>query len=47
MRVAASTPNLGAGTLALAARRNGRRWLLVETVPRYVEMARRRLAADE
>jgi DNA modification methylase len=40
-------PFAGAGTLALAARRHGRRFLLVESVPRYVEMAHRRLAADE
>jgi len=31
----------------VAARRRDRRWLLIESVPRYVEMARRRLAADE
>jgi DNA modification methylase len=46
----------GAGTLALAARRHDRRFrrrrirlwrrLLIESVSRYVEMARRRLAAD-
>jgi DNA modification methylase len=47
MRLAAPTLNLGTGTLALAARRHDRRWLLIESVPRYVEMARRRLAADE
>ena len=46
MRLATPIPNLGAGTLALAARRQGRRWLLIESVPRYVEMARRRLAAE-
>ena len=36
--------------LALAARRHpplAGQWLLVESVPRYVEMARRRLASDE
>jgi site-specific DNA-methyltransferase (adenine-specific) len=36
----------GAGTLAVAAQRHDRRWLLIESVPRYVEMARRRLAAE-
>ena len=36
----------GAGTLAVAARRHDRRWLLIESVGRYVEMARRRLAAE-
>jgi DNA modification methylase len=40
-------PFAGAGTLALAARRHSRRWLLIESVPRYVEMARRRLAAAD
>jgi DNA modification methylase len=30
----------------VAARRHDRRFLLIESVPRYVEMARRRLAAE-
>jgi len=34
----------GAGTLALAAQKHGRRWVLIETVPEYAEIARRRLA---
>ena len=34
----------GAGTLALAARKHGRRWVLIETVAEYAEIARRRLA---
>jgi len=34
----------GAGTLAVAAQRHSRRFLLIESVPRYVEMARHRLA---
>ena len=56
MRLAAPTPSLGAGTLAVAARHHDRRFrrrrirlwrrLLIESVPRYVEMARRRLAAE-
>jgi len=33
----------GAGTLAVAARKHGRRWLLIESVPQYAEIARRRL----
>jgi site-specific DNA-methyltransferase (adenine-specific) len=33
----------GAGTLAVAAARHGRRWLLVENVPEYADIARRRL----
>lgn len=36
-------PFAGAGTLALAARRLGRRWLLIESMTEYVELARRRL----
>jgi site-specific DNA-methyltransferase (adenine-specific) len=40
-------PFAGAGTLALAARRQGRRWLLIESEGEYVETARRRLAAAE
>jgi hypothetical protein len=57
MRLAAPTLNLSAGMLALAARRHGRRFrrrrirlwrrLLIESVSRYVEMARGRLAANE
>lgn len=38
-------PFAGAGTLAVAAERHGRRWLLIESEARYVEMARQRLAA--
>ncbi len=37
-------PFAGSGTLALAAATHGRRWLLIESEARYVEMARRRLA---
>jgi site-specific DNA-methyltransferase (adenine-specific) len=37
-------PFAGAGTLALAAERHGRRWLLIESEARYVEIARQRLA---
>jgi len=33
----------GAGTLALAAERLGRRWVLIESVPEYADLARRRL----
>jgi DNA modification methylase len=40
-------PFAGAGTLALAARRQGRRWLLIESEGKYVETAWRRLAAAE
>ena len=40
-------PFAGAGTLALAAERHNRRWLLIESNPKYVEIARRRLAASE
>jgi len=39
----------GAGTLAVAARHHpplAGQWLLIESVPRYVEMARRRLASE-
>jgi site-specific DNA-methyltransferase (adenine-specific) len=39
-------PFAGAGTLAVAAERHGRRWLLIESEARYVEMARQRLAAE-
>jgi DNA modification methylase len=35
----------GAGTLALAAEKHDRRWLLIESNPKYVEIARQRLAA--
>ncbi|MGI8553232.1 MAG: DNA-methyltransferase [Dehalococcoidia bacterium] len=35
----------GAGTLGLAAERLGRRWLLIESVPEYAEIAAKRLAA--
>lgn len=37
----------GAGTLAVAAQRHGRRWVLVESVEKYAELARQRLAADQ
>jgi site-specific DNA-methyltransferase (adenine-specific) len=37
----------GTGTLALAARKHGRRWLLVESDAQYVEVARSRLRAAE
>ncbi|HYM14917.1 MAG TPA: site-specific DNA-methyltransferase [Dehalococcoidia bacterium] len=33
----------GAGTLALAAQRNSRRWLLIENVAEYAQIAQRRL----
>lgn len=36
-------PFAGAGTLALAARKHGRDWILIENVPEYAEIARRRL----
>jgi site-specific DNA-methyltransferase (adenine-specific) len=35
----------GAGTLALAAERLRRRWVLIESVPEYAELAQRRLEA--
>lgn len=35
----------GAGTLAVAAERLGRRWVLIEAVADYAELARRRLEA--
>ncbi|KPJ48211.1 MAG: hypothetical protein AMJ38_05830 [Dehalococcoidia bacterium DG_22] len=38
-------PFAGAGTLAVAAEKHGRRWLLIESEGRYVEIARQRLAA--
>lgn len=40
-------PFSGAGTLALAARKHGRRWLAVENNPDYIEIAQRRLDAEE
>lgn len=33
----------GAATMALAAQRLGRRWILIESVPEYADLARRRL----
>ncbi len=33
----------GSGTLAVAAAANDRRWLLIESVPEYAELARRRI----
>ncbi len=35
----------GAGTMAVAAERLQRRWVLIESVPEYAEIARRRLAS--
>ena len=35
----------GAGTLGVAAARHGREWLMIESVPEYAEIARKRLAA--
>ncbi|MBI5283813.1 MAG: site-specific DNA-methyltransferase [Chloroflexi bacterium] len=35
----------GAGTLAVAAAKHGRDWLLIESVPEYAEIAERRLGA--
>ena len=35
----------GAGTLAVAAAKHDRRWLLVESVPEYAELARQRVAS--
>lgn len=35
----------GAGTLALAAEKHARRWLLIESVDEYAEIARRRVVA--
>jgi DNA modification methylase len=37
----------GAGTLALAAQRLGRRWILIESVAEYAEIARRRVKEDQ
>jgi site-specific DNA-methyltransferase (adenine-specific) len=39
-------PFAGAGTLAVAAARHNRRWLLVENMPEYAEIARRRIEAE-
>jgi len=36
----------GAGTLAVAARKHGRDWLLIESVPEYAEIAERRLQPE-
>ncbi|MCH8161068.1 MAG: site-specific DNA-methyltransferase [Chloroflexi bacterium] len=36
----------GAGTLAVAAARHDRRWMLIESVEEYAELARTRLAED-
>jgi site-specific DNA-methyltransferase (adenine-specific) len=36
----------GTGTLAVAAARHGRRWVLVESVPEYAQLARRRVRTD-
>ena len=36
----------GAGTLALAAERHDRDWVLIESVPEYADLARSRLRAD-
>jgi site-specific DNA-methyltransferase (adenine-specific) len=36
----------GAGTLAVAAARHNRRWVLIESVEEYAELARSRLAED-
>jgi site-specific DNA-methyltransferase (adenine-specific) len=35
----------GAGTLALAAKKHGREWLVIESVDEYAELTRRRLEA--
>ncbi len=35
----------GAGTLAVAAAKHGREWLMIESVPEYAEIARARIAA--
>ena len=35
----------GAGTLAVAAAKHGREWLMIESVPEYAEIARTRIAA--
>ncbi len=36
----------GAGTLAVAAARHDRRYVLIESVPEYAELAKKRLEAD-
>jgi len=36
----------GAGTLAVAAQRQNRRWILIESVPEYAGIARLRIQAD-
>ena len=35
----------GAGTLGVAAAKHGREWLMIESVPEYAAIARKRLAA--
>ena len=40
-------PFVGSGTTAVCAQKMGRRWLGIENNPRYVEIARARLAAGE
>ena len=37
----------GAGTLAVAAQHHGRRWALIESVPAYAELARKRLQGEK
>jgi DNA modification methylase len=39
-------PFAGTGTLAVAATRLGRRWVLIENAPEYAAIARRRIAAE-
>ena len=39
-------PFAGAGTLAVAATRHRRRWVLIENVPEYAAIARRRVADE-
>lgn len=39
-------PFAGSGTLAIAAKRHGRRWVLIERLPEYADIARRRLARE-
>lgn len=39
-------PFAGTGTLAVAAARLGRRWVLIENAPEYAAIARRRIAAE-
>ncbi len=38
-------PFAGTGTLAVAAAKHNREWLMIESVPEYVEIARSRIAA--